>query len=276
MKALFSVSVFLSFVIIILGHPLLNESEFVSEDDVLKANIAKHFRTLERLSGDNNEIPVAIINSIDQNCMLDKYNKNNLESQVTEEALDLLNIDGRPLDPIFIFANIALTCSNKLHKLLEFVFDNIFSYSSLLDAFREDEPFKDFIDDLVCYNKYAVKEKLLDPNAYPHLVYTLESLNKTEAECEESLKDTREALVETLDYFSEMITVNEAKCIQGAIATEAEKFFFKYVLLIPLGLSDDEKKQQKSNFIADALSGMQVLLACNIKKEDQRNNEIPS
>lgn len=265
-------SICLAFVISIHGAPQFSsESDFVSEDDVLRKNIANNIRILGNLTNDN-DFAVAILKSIDQKCMLKKYKKSKLENELTHEALDMLNIADKPVDPLLIFANIALTCSNKLNALLGFAFDNAFSFSGLLDAFREDEPFKELIDDMVCYNNYAVKTNLVNPSEYQHLNYKL--VNDTEAECEETVNSTRESLVEAVAFVAEFVIVNQQNCIQKEISLEAEKFFLKYALLIPLGLTEDQKKRERVNFIADAFEGLENLLACNIKVEN-KDNEIP-
>ena len=283
MKLFVLVSICLTLVITIHGAPTESnsESEFASEDDKMKEYIAENIRFLSKLS-DDNEIATALLKSIDQECMLQKYRKNKLDTELTKEVLqnfrnamlDLVESEDKPIDPVLVFANIALTCSNKLNALLGFVFDNLFSYSGLLDAFREDEPFKEFLDDLVCYNSYAVKKNLLDPNEYIHLHYKL--VNQTEAECEEKVNETKESYFELIDFSADFIVVTEKKCLRKEIISEGEKMFLKYGLLIPLGLNDEQKKHQRSNFIGDIQEALEKLLACNLKTENPKDNEIPT
>lgn len=273
MKIFALVSVFSALVIVSDAAPQSSvEHRFVTEDDLLGENIANNLRVIKKL-GDS-DIVTSILNSVDQKCVLRRYKKYKLESELTQEALDFLNLENRPIDPVLIFANIALTCSNKLNALLGFVFDNLFSYSGLLDAFREDEPFKEFIDDLICYNNYAVKENFIDPIEYPNLQYKL--VNHTEAECEESVKDLKESLTDTIEFVELLTTLNHPKCLEKEVSSEAEKFFLKYALLVPLGLTDDQRKRERVNFIADVLQGLEKLLSCNIKKEQEelKDNEI--
>lgn len=251
-------------------------SDFVTEDDVAIRRIADQVRTVEKMA-DDNQFASAILKSIDQECMLSKYKKHNLLHELlTEEAFELSNIDEKPLDPLLVFANIALTCSNKLNAVLGFIFDNMFSYSGLIEAFREDEPFKEIFDEFVCFNNYAVHMDFLDPSVYNNLNYKL--INETvQAECNETVIETRTTVVETLGFFSEFVLTDQRKCIENELATAAEKFFLKYILLIPLGLNDDQKKQAKVNFIDDALDGLEKLLVCNIKTDEVENpkeNEI--
>lgn len=250
-------------------------NEFVTEADIGMKVITRALKNLNSLAADN-EIAAAVVKSIDKQCMLNKYKKHNLADRLTEEALDISNIsEETPVDPLIVFANIALTCSNKLNALLGFVFDNLFSYSGLLDAFREDEPFKEFIDDLACYNNFAVQSNILDPVIYSHLNYNL--TNQTQEECDEIISESRTSVVDTLDFFSGFVVSDHKKCLQNEISAAGEKFFLRYALLIPAGLTDKQKRETKSSFISDALDGLEKLLVCNTIKAnpaDPKINEI--
>lgn len=269
--------VYLSLLIInVLGAPQSNSKEnFVTEDDIARKTIADQVKIIELMS-DNNDFARSVLKSIDQSCMLEKYKKYKLvDEMLTAEAMDLDNIGSqdKSIDPFIVFANIALTCSSKLDYVLRFAFSNLFSYSELLDAFREDEPFKEFIDDFVCYNNHAVKMNLLDPKVYTRLQH--QPTNKTVAECDETVKGMRDRVIESLEFFSEFVVSDHRQCLRNQIASEAEMFFMKYILLVPLGLTDEQKLHEKKNFVEDARNGLEKLLVCNAgEKEDTRINEI--
>jgi hypothetical protein len=259
------------FVFTVNGAPQIS-SEFVTEDQVARKIIKDELRVIEKLSNDN-EVAKSIVKSIDQDCMLEAYRKNKLLNELTEEALDISSISGdTKIDPILVFANIALSCSNKLDKLLGFLFDNIFSYSGLLDAFRDDEFFKKHIDDLVCFNNYAVKTNVLDPSAYSLLKYEL--VNRTQEECDKEVMEMKELATSSLESASSFVVSDHSKCLQNELAISAEKFFLRYVLLIPLGLSEDQKKAEKMNFIEDSREGLEKILTCNAGKASTTDNEI--
>ena len=87
--------------------------------------------------------------------MLYKYKEHNFMSiMVTKEVLDL----SFPPDK-WVFLNIAISCSSKFHALLGFVFDNAFAFVDLINAFRDDEPFKGYLNDLSCYNNFVDRSK---------------------------------------------------------------------------------------------------------------------
>lgn len=276
MKYLFPSVICFTLVISVFGAPQTNSiSEFVTEDDVARKIIADQVKMIEKLS-DDNEFARSILKSIDQKCMLDKYkNYKFINEMLTEEAFELDGFGSpeKTVDPFIVFADIALMCSNKLDFLLKFIFSNLFSYSELLEAFREDEPFKEVIDDFVCYNNYAVKMNLLDPNTYTRLQD--QPKNKTDAECDEAVVELRKLVVDSLEFFSEFVVSDHRQCLRTEIAEAAEKFFLKYILLIPLGLTDEQKLHEKKNFVTDAREGLEKILVCSAnEKEDRKINEI--
>lgn len=248
-------------------------SEFVSEDDVARKLIADELLKIQKIADDNG-IAKAILTSIDQECMLAKYKQHKLTNDMlTMEAINWADLGSSDLkiDPVLVFANIAITCSNKLEALLEFAFDNLFSYSGLLHAFRNDEPFKEFLDDLVCYNNYAVQKKVLDPSVYPTLNYKLVNGTEQQKACEKTVKDIKNDLVANIEFFSQFVVSDHHKCLQTEISEAAEKFALQYLLLVPLGLSDVQKIEQKANFVQDARDGLEKLLVCNVSKNDESN-----
>lgn len=269
---LFVLSILIFTVVISCNAAPQISSEFVSEDDIAKKVIAKSLHTIETLA-DDNKIAKAVLKSIDQDCMLKSYKKHKLMSELTEESLDVTEAWGeKNMDPFLVFANIALSCSSKLDGLLGFAYENLFSYSGLLDTFREDEPFKKFIDDLVCYNNYAVKTNVLDPNDYSLLKYEL--VNQTQQECDEEITKLKEIVNDGLEFGASVVITDHAKCLSNELANTAEKFFLRYLLLVPLGLNEDQKKAVKVNFIADAREGLEKILSCNAEKTATSENEI--
>lgn len=218
----------------------------------------------------NNEIASALLKSIDQDCMFEKYKKHKLLDSLTEEAIDIAGIGSKPIDPLIVFTNIAVTCSKKLDGLLVFLFDSLFAYSSLLDVFRDDEPVKQFLDELQCYNYYAVENKFLDAHLYPKLSYKL--LNHTEEECEKIINDGKGLIKTTIEFSEELAVVDRFKCLSKEVASTAEKMFLKYILLVPAGLSDDQKKLERINFINDSHDFLEKLLLCNAADEESANN----
>lgn len=246
--------------------------EFVSESDIAKKAIAETLQAIEKLS-DNNKVAKAVVKSIDQKCMLETYQKKKLMSDLTEESLDLGGFsETTPVDSYIVFVNIAFLCSSKLDGLLGFFFDNLFSYSGLLDTFREDELLKEFFDDLKCLNNYAVSSNLLDPQDFSLLKHEL--VNQTQEDCDKRVEELKKALTDALDFGAGFIITDHARCLKTELAAGAEKFFLKYFLLIPLSLSEDQRKAQKLNFIADSRQGLENILLCNIEKKTTTDNDI--
>jgi hypothetical protein len=257
------------FVIGARAFPKLVNDEFVSEDDIASKAIADQFKTIKKLSKDN-EFAEVLLRSIDQKCMVAKYKEHKLvDTMLTQEAIDFTNITPeKPVDPMLVFINIGVSCSNKLTAILGFVFDNVFSYSGLIDAFRGEQPIKEYIDDLNCYNNYAVKMNILSQEKYPKLSTTL--VNETQSECDEKIAEMRGMVSASLEMASASVVTDHATCLSKEISTLAEKIFLHYVLLIPVGLSDEEKHEEKLKFVQDLLEGLEKILVCETLEKEAR------
>lgn len=246
------------------------DNEVITQDDSMKENIAYNMQVLKLLT-DGQEMAAAVVKSIDQDCMLRKYKETKHESELSRDMLDLQKLErNRPVDPYLIFGIIGVTCSNKLDTLLGFAFDNLLSYNSFLEAFKDDEPIKKYYDNLTCYNNYAVKKNLIDPSEYDNFNFKL--VNQTEAECEKVVTD----IVQNFMEFGEMVMVKQRKCFVGGIISGIEKFLLKYGLLVPLTLTADQKKYKRVDFIADVHEVLKKLLECNPNLEGQEDDEIPT
>lgn len=273
MKSFLLISIGFAIVISTLAAPQSNGIEKIDEDEDAEARtvIAELLTLIQAMSGKHHIFTTSLIKSVDQDCMLQKYKKHNLVDGLSEEGFDIRR--GRPINSWLVFANLAMTCSNKFDGLLTFVFDNLFSYSSLLEVFRDDEPIKQFLDDLQCYNNYAIENNFLDANLYPKLKHDL--VNHTVEECKKVVNDAKVLLTGAIDMGGERVVIDRKDCLLDELKDTAEKTFLKYILLVPAGLSDDQKKLLKANFIKDVHGALERILLCNVSEvESSNDNEV--
>lgn len=249
----------------------------ITDDEAAKKTFIELLDELLTLA-DKNVFGIVLVKSVDPQCLVDQYKKHGFEldyliEQATAIATtpteDRSNIE---IDPLLVFANIVISCSNKLHPLLGFLFDNAFSFSSLIDAFRDDEPIKGVLDDLVCYNKYAIEHKYLDPTVYTNLNTTLD--DHTEEKCAKLIQDIKDLYEAGITDMPEIPGFTNRECYMIQSFNIIERIIFKYILLIPLGLSDEQKIVEKKNFIEDANEGLHKFLACSYKPNDEKTQEI--
>lgn len=239
-----------------------SENDIEPNLNIWRTMIAENLEIFEALSDDYG-LTKTILKSIDQNCMLEKYQKHNLISDLSDAALDLdwIGSENKTIDPFIVFANIALSCSSKLDSVLKFAFSLAFSFSELFDGFLEGEPFNKIVDELACFNNHAVKMEYLDPTVYPRLLDLPKSI--TEDECAKLVEDNRHGIYEIIKWSSEYIVSDHRRCLKNEIVEAAEKLFSKYILLIPLGLTDKQKFIEKKNFVKDTREVLEKLLVCN-------------
>ncbi|CRL01057.1 CLUMA_CG014209, isoform A [Clunio marinus] len=249
-----------------------NSNDVVNEEDVGRKNIKDQFDMILMLAEEDKFVK-GLLNSIDQSCVLRKYKENHMLQDIQTPIVNIAALEeGEGIDAALVFGNIALSCSNKLKGVLAFIFENLMSYGSLIDVFRDEDPFKEFIDDLVCYNNYAVRSNFLDPNAYSHLNYEL--VNKTQEECDAEIAENKKDITELLDDVAIFVGEGHRNCYQTEIINTAEKIFMKYLLLIPLGLTDAQKMEEKTAFINDIVGFLERLLTCNANIDRKFTSKI--
>ena len=216
----------------------------------------------------------AILKSIDQNCMLKKYKEDKLLSEMlTREALNTSSSSDKEIDAKLVFFNITISCSSKLDALLEFVFDFAFTFTDLMNAFRDDEPFKRYIDDLPCYNNYAVRNNWIDTNVHTKFEYNL--ITKTEEECDQKIQRLRRLANVVLEVKLGVLLVvigqyDPESCLRKKIILTAEKIFFKYAILIPTNISFKQKKNARMNFVNDIKDALNQVLICITTNTENR------
>jgi hypothetical protein len=212
--------------------------------------------------------------SIDQKCMLEKYQKYKLADDYLPFSLETLSDPSQKIDSLFIFMNIGISCSSKHDGIMGFLFNNIFTFSGLIEAFRDDEPVKGFLDNMGCYTSYAVESKILDPAVFTHLNTNL--VNITKEECDGKIAQLRIVFKTMIKKASEGDNLEAKKCLETRQLEGLESFFFRYLVLVPEGLTADQKKVEKVHFIKDNRDHVEKLILCNVKNDDDHvgGNEI--
>ena len=237
-------------------HAASDENSLTQDDDarLIFNNITEHIGSM----ASKKPFSWPIVKSMDHECMLNKYKEHNFMSKMlTEDVLDCDDVDSK-----LVLLTIGTSCSSKFHALLGFIFDSAFALADLINAFRDDEPFKGYLDNLICFNNYAVRSKWIDTNVYNDFEYNL--INKTEEECDQKIQKFREpanAILKEIIAFQPGVPV----CFKNEIFSTAEKIFFKYAILIPANISVEQKKNAKMNFVNDIEDALNQLLNCSKK-----------
>lgn len=262
--------IIVSFVVFVSSSAVpISESEFVTQEDLAKQSIDRILEIFENyMNGTwaNKQLVEALTFSIDRDCVIKKYKS----FELIEELLiggndDLFGNAASNSKALVLFLSAALTCSSKLNAVLGFVFDNAFSYSSLIDVFRDDEVLESSFDELTCLNLYAVGKDYLIPTDYIYL--TRNSKNITQEKCDETIQKAK-SFLPSLHIYETSPGVNQSflECINNKIISFIDRIFFRYVLLIPAGLTDDQKRTEKLNFIKDFRDELENLFMCHTKK----------
>jgi hypothetical protein len=112
--------------------------------------------------------PQMYLNSVDLDCMNDKYKKYDLKDEfLTDEALDIMKMiedDTTKRNPFIVILNIGISCSDKLNTVLSLVFDNVFTFSGLIKAIKNERSIKRFVDIIDCLLSTACR-----PSRFPSI-----------------------------------------------------------------------------------------------------------
>ena len=168
---------------------------------------------------------------------------------VRERVSKLLGAPSVKIDNDSVYAQSTVSCTSQLCSLLDFTFDFLFASTDLIDAFRDVEPFKRYLDDLPCLNNYAFESGWIATEVNTEFKYQL--INQTGEECNQKIHDLITDSKEALKKRIGREKMDNAT--YDAIILTAEKFFFKYVILILAHISDEQKKLTKKNFVNDIM-----------------------
>lgn len=209
----------------------------------------------------------SILKSFDQECMYNKYKEQKFVKDYLTE--DVLTLRSRSADVLLVLINNAFTCSSKFKPLLHFVFDSVFSFSDLFEAFRDDEPFKTYLDELICYNNYAVKHNYMDPSVYPDFEHNL--VDKTDEHCDAKIQELNDLLNLVLAQNYEGFRTHNPECFKKEAHAIVETIFYKYVLLIASKITTEQKAIARENFVIDIFKSLEKLLTCSAFEKTEKN-----
>ena len=235
------------------------------EDSQAKLVIEAKIESFKK-SFKSNKYVVSFFKSVDRKCVLEHYKNNSLvekflmtsepqEFPETNNVFELTSVT----DANIVFANIAIFCSNKYNALLGFAFDISMSFSNLVEAFKDEEYVKEMFDNLDCLYKYAVDNKFLDLEVYPNITHELQ--NHTQEECDTKIIQGKSAFIDALSPSKRPVSPR-LECLLNQHVSFIEKIFFRYALLITLGITNEQKIVEKSNFIKDTHEASNTMLLC--------------
>lgn len=220
------------------------------------------FQTNLRFDGPRRFFSV-LMRTIDQQCMVDLYNQQNLSSMIPTQQL--WNGENRTVIQGTFLAT-ALLCSSKIDVGLEFVFESLRNLNVIARSFIDDPQLSDFAfgNMLVCANRFAFDNGVLDPE-----VYTLSSELRNEAE-EDACLDWIDTAKTTFSGAKNFITDELSRTCTVRVVNQAEMFLVKLIVLSQAGLSPVRRRAELNSIIRDARQLLQKFLECAAKEPTKR------
>lgn len=224
-----------------------------------EAGIQKISETIERIGKNANsmeeKIPFHFFrDSVDKTCMLNKYKDRNITDKLMSDSF--VN-DGATQ---FIFYDTAIICSTHADALAESAFNVIMSPHILVQALINDSKYSKYTDMLTCANGYAVENNILDASVYDinHQV-----LEKNQEACDDLLEEKNQF---TLTLATKVREAFERPCVLR-VYQELEKLLIRTVLLVQVELSEEQKQNEKLDFIKKLRKLLDNFLVCLMQRK---------
>lgn len=222
-----------------------------SDEDLLK--MLDHF--FDKLkaekrdrSNPGNMIRNIYLKSIDRQCMLDHYKKNNM----IEKMPGKVNVDIHDdFSWKMILFSFATMCSNKLDLALDFAFDNLQSHHKLLNALKDDEDLKEYFEVLECVNGYALSKGVLDPAVHKVSHKDDEACGRTSVEIRSMTLSMQRDILETIQRPCSL-----------TLFSAFENMILRQMILVQMDLSAEQKNQEKMSLIKEAREFLNQITVC--------------
>lgn len=241
----------------------------ITNEELAMTNIITTINVVERnlpFNGLRMLFPV-LMRTIDQQCMLDLYNQQNLSSMIPTQQL-WSGENRTVIQGTFIVT--ALLCSSKTDVVLEFLFENLRNLNIIARAFIDDPQLNDFAfrNMLTCANRFAFDNGVLDPDVYN---FSSELRNESEEDaCLDWIETTKMWFVGTKNF----ITEEMSRTCTVRVVNEAELFLVRNVVLSQAELTPIQRRNERTNLVRDARQILQKFLACAAREPTRRRARI--
>lgn len=251
----FSLLFFATFIVVAHSAPQTDIEESLSDHEEAVLVLVDNFFQNVQESLRSNPIVSVIAKSFDTNCMIKEFKKHH--------SIDYIYNGAGARDSAVLISTTAALCSSKLDVHVDYIFDTLMIHHALLTTYFEDPEFKEYSEWLTCANNYAVEHKILDPTVY-NFTYKLEGLQ--EEICME--------LVEQVNMFEAVGKMEARRFFERNCAMkfvpQLRNFILKYVLLIQVDLTVDQRQQERINFNKDFKTILTNMLECAQKPITRR------
>jgi hypothetical protein len=247
------------------------------QSDSLRQAIDQIFVNFSPASGKFSKHPFAkaLLNSINRDCVAETLTQHKLQ----EKLLDSINADPsketekKSYDSVVYFADIALSCSDKLDAVLGLAFDLNVNFMSFFNVFKEEDEFDGINDVLSCVAQYSVEKKFFNPEVYTNVNYQVSAT--LQEQCEMEIAAMKNSFKKVAQIPSTELNLKEKDCVEEEFYGIWERVVVKYSLLLLAGsLTDEQKINEKKSFIGDVHQSLDKILLCYSNQDHISDNSV--
>lgn len=207
------------------------------------------YEMIEQLKFPEDNSPLgSAFRTTDAKCIEREYERNGLLHLIPTLGESLRETN---FDDVALFASFVIMCSTIKDEVLEVKFDQLISERGPLAIIRNDPLFRNFSDHLECFKVYAVGQNLLNSSVV--------DVNAThdDDDCLTAVEIFRREF--TIDA-GHHLTHDRSQCLERA--TSFDKSTLKYLLLMQLELTAEQRTTERKQFIDEAHEDHEKLLTC--------------
>ncbi|CRK96369.1 CLUMA_CG009786, isoform A [Clunio marinus] len=228
-------------------HPYYNVKIWTKNCDQINRKLVKNFFDEnfdyldEESSVDNKTYRACLKKDFERLKMDEKFMKlKAFENEVQAEKLEKIRDD--------FLINIKFVCSKRFIEVASQRFkDYVSDEGGPSKAVINHPALKKIKANLICMNRYAVENKILDPSTYN---LDLKLINQTEDDCKYIVYDVTSLIMD--EWYIRRVSDDDAiqRCFIGILLeTNAIDLYIKNSLLSQLQLSQEQKDIERENFI---------------------------
>jgi hypothetical protein len=207
-------------------------------------------------------VKTIVFKGFDSNCIAKKVQAHKLQSYFSFEDVTDVTITTE-INTFLIVAASIFPCSTTRDELVSLFFDAANIFVRLINLYKDDIKFMPHIlTGMPCRINYAIKHNYLDLSKYPEISYSHDS--EITKECEENT----EAEISMVKALAEApSSTKNTDCVMKESQEQMKVLFFKYAILLYLGVSEEHKNEIKTEFSNEIVSRHDQQLKCFTQEE---------
>lgn len=227
--------------------------------------------------------------SVDPNCVINKYQDFNMTDQINVRRLGIIDTElrtiylrlmelvpnltslrgvvaetntriGQLMSMVMLsFYNAAISCSGKFIPFLNYSFDLLMSHGNLVRAIMTDAAFGPYNQMIICANNYASQNNLFDAQAL-NLTFAIPDAQR--ADCDRMITNARNFTRSYKDGFLSFSMIPSDRACFEQTFQDCEDFLLRHMLLTQVNVNESMIRDERANFVSDTQTILDNFFTC--------------